>query len=500
MSIYTQYNRINMKAVISKKPFVVAALIAFGAASSLLIYLGWRMIGPGKSVCPKCNIIMIDIDILRADALPCYGYKRNTAPNICAFGTLSQMFTNNYAQSNWTLPSMFSTITSLYPSSHGVLKSFRDALDPSTPTLAQILKNSGYQTFYFGTTNQLTISDINGGTKGYDEINSDADIKTWPQRVKELIKVNRPFFAHFYISRLHMPYTLKNEKQLIEPMSRPKGFPITLDEFSVPLGTNIYQGYQQIFTAKSISEHSELFTNMNTTNIPGMLKYYKSVTNPLDPTMVNEGWWSVIYDTYLQLIKQNEQKTRPYIRLLYDSILSLLDKDVAQILNVIRSSKLAKNTIVVIYSDHGEEFGEHGRYNHLDSLYNEITNTPLIIYVPTVPPQKFRWVTQNIDIFPTLTELIGVDVPKTLQGSSLIPLIQNKPYTDFKFAISQTDSGKAAIRSNTWKLIVNNFTNPTVNTELYNLLEDPEEKYDMSELQKGVRNFLLSELSKRVRY
>src|SRR5574340_199102 len=109
---------------------------------------------PTKDICAQCNILLIDIDTLRADDLPCYGYQKNTAPNLCAFAEKSVIFNDNYSTSYWTQPSIFSTITSLYPAFHRVEKIF-DRLSPEIPTLAEVLHKNGYRTVYVNAVNNI---------------------------------------------------------------------------------------------------------------------------------------------------------------------------------------------------------------------------------------------------------------------------------------------------------------------------------------------------------
>lgn len=481
----------------SKKKLFLLFIAFISLVGCLAVYYSVRSTMKARVLCPKCNIIMIDIDILRADALPCYGYKRNTTPNICAFGAKGQIFTKNYAQSYWTLPSMFSTITSLYPQAHGVTTSFRDALDPKIPTLAQTLRGAGYKTFYFGLAGPSTISDTSGGTRGYDVVRDKTKIEEWPKIIQGLSKERGPFFAHFYTSNLHMPYLIGNESELLEPMKRPEGFPVTTDEFSALLGQSLYANYESIFTPKAIAEYPSLFLKITPSKIPEILNYFWGLPDG-DSDLLHKSEWRTKEDAYLAAINKNESAARPYVRLLYDSVLALLDKKVGLALNTIASSALSSNSIIIIYSDHGEEFGEHGKYNHQDRLYNELINTPLILYVPGLAPQALGRVTQNIDIFPTLTGLTGVSAPETIQGSSLVPTIMGRVGDDTELAISQTGSNKAAITTSVWKLIINGPAPSDDQTELYNLIEDPEEKNEVSGEHPRVKDFLLSELSKQL--
>src|SRR3989344_6085507 len=99
-----------------------------------------------EGICKDCNVILISLDTLRAKSLPCYGYEKNTAPNLCEFAKKSFLFTNSYSQSAYTLDSHFSIFTSLLPSSHGMTTLFVNTLNEKVQTITQILRNSGYKT------------------------------------------------------------------------------------------------------------------------------------------------------------------------------------------------------------------------------------------------------------------------------------------------------------------------------------------------------------------
>lgn len=94
------------------------------------------------------NLILISIDTLRADHLSCYGYNRDTSPNIDRFAKDGVLFTNTIAQSSWTLPSHMSLLTGLYLSSHSVTERDRKLSDEHL-TLAEVLQNAGYDTVAF---------------------------------------------------------------------------------------------------------------------------------------------------------------------------------------------------------------------------------------------------------------------------------------------------------------------------------------------------------------
>ena len=116
---------------------------------SLLIILGSYFLWTSSTeVAKPRGIILISLDTLRADHLSCYGYHRNTSPNIDAFAQDSILFENALVQSPWTLPSHMSIMTSLYPSLHGVRK-YNHHLADEHVTIAEIVKEGGYQTAAF---------------------------------------------------------------------------------------------------------------------------------------------------------------------------------------------------------------------------------------------------------------------------------------------------------------------------------------------------------------
>lgn len=469
---------------------VIVLFLVFTAAASLY----WIKVQKEKPACPRCNIILIDIDILRADALPCYGYKKNTAPNICALANKGQIFTDNYAQANWTLPSMMSTITSQYPFSHGVSKTYRDVLNPNTPTLAGELQNIGYNTLYFGSISSSTIDDTNGGTRGYNSVRSFGP-RRWLTAVRGALDPKSPFFIHLYSGSLHMPYLVENESQILELLPRPNNFPVTLKDFKPLVGKSLYENYLDVFTPLAMSERPDLFASMSASKIPGLVDYFWSRAIPNDPIRIINNGWKVKFEAYMEAVAKNEPFSGPYTRLLYDSVLSVLDNDMSPLLSLINSPDFEKNTIVILYSDHGEAFGEHGINGHPESLYNEIIKTPLIIYVPGVSPQRFTVSSQNIDIFPTVLGLVGGASPDGLHGASLVTLITKGTSIQKRPIITQAGKYQFSVYDGTLKLIVRNYGNPLDGAELYNTRQDPGETTNIISLHQKDVGALLSSLT-----
>ena len=155
------------------------------------------------------NIILISIDTLRADHLGCYGYSRDTSPNIDALAREGVLFRRCYAQSSWTLPSHITMLSSLYPSVHRVTGN-QDKLNPSVTLVSELLKKEGYATAAF----------VNGGylrpeygyAQGFDLYDSieasEGKLHHILSRVKAWLEAppDRPFFLFVHCYDVHEPY------------------------------------------------------------------------------------------------------------------------------------------------------------------------------------------------------------------------------------------------------------------------------------------------------
>jgi arylsulfatase A-like enzyme len=108
----------------------------------------------------------------------------------------------------------------------------------------------------------------------------------------------------------------------------------------------------------------------------------------------------------------------------YDGSIRGMDAEIARLLERLRQLGLEDKVQVVFIGDHGEEFIEHGRMFHGQSVYGELTGVPLIFYRPGVIPAgvKIKETVRTIDVMPTLLDLSGLPIPKRAQGQSLVPL------------------------------------------------------------------------------
>lgn len=462
------------------------------------------------AICPKCNIIVIDIDSLRADELPCFGYYRNTTPNICRLAENGVVFENHFSQSSWTMPNQFSFLTSVNPEIHKVKNPFIDKLDDRIITLTESLNENGYKTGWAGYT-LFTVNKENGGLRGFSDVYPEAlTIDSWQTIIDEYYQSYQqnkvPFFVYFYNSDLHFPYPLESRDSHEWLASIPNDYPVTKSEIDKIVISFLKTHFHEIFSQEIIAEFPEIFSGANDIDEGKLLERFWSWasakfsgTNKEKTEMLSQlnlRVWRIVYDevTKSMVAQKYGNQVAKFTRAKYDVRLSQIDKNLGGFIDMLLTDqKYRDNTIIIFLSDHGDEFLEHGGFEH-HTVYNELLKIPLIIKIPGFPSKKITAQTQTIDILPTLFDLVGINLPKSVQGISLVSYMQRKENTTMedRYVISST-AVSTAIQSRQWKLIVNQLPNK-IQTELYNLVVDPEETDNIRSKFRQIEASLLMEL------
>ena len=357
------------------------------------------------------------MDTLRADHLGAAGYGRDTTPNLDRVASEGVLFLDNYAQAPNTAPSHTSVLSSLYPSVHGVYK-HGQILDPEILTLPEVFRDAGYRTAAF--------TQLNGETykQGFDHY----EFLESPERSGKGLKDTRviqewivqpstePFFVFIHSYDVHLPYT---------PPPR----------------------YKELFAP----------------TYDGPLPFW---IQRRDIDRINDG--------SLELSARDYQ----YIVDLYDAELRRADELLNTLFDFMRQSGIWDETLILVFSDHGEEFGEHGLYGrHTYSLYNELLRTPLILRGPGVPAG--RTVTQrtrNIDIAPTLLHLAGLKPPGSFMGESLQRVWQGRE-KEPRDVVAERRVDRVLIRGD-YKYFSDG--------RLFDLSSDPTEQNDIAAIQPEI--------------
>jgi len=320
------------------------------------------------------NVILISIDTLRSDHLSCYGYRRSTSPNIDEVARQGAMFVNSYAQAPWTLPSHATMMTSLYPSSHGVkfMDNIRfggyyiNMLDKSHTTLAEILKANGYKTWAI--TSVIWLSSRFNMDQGFDRM----DVNPEQHTAEAILKK-----ARRWISKTHdEPFFLFLHFFDVHNYESPASF------------ENLYQS----------SEYN------------GALKD--------DPTIVMSN-----------TVESMSEQDINYVTNLYDGSINYVDYQLGLFFDWMKKNDRYENSLIIITSDHGEEFWEHGGKGHGFTLYEEQLKVPLIIKAPNnneTRSHQPRSLVGVIDITPTVLDYIGLPSRSNFEGISLRPLMEKR--------------------------------------------------------------------------
>jgi len=170
---------------------------------------------------------------------------------------------------------------------------------------------------------------------------------------------------------------------------------------------------------------------------------------------------------------------------LYEGELHFTDKHIGRLLDELIRLPGGDRTIVVVTSDHGDAFNEHGFSGHAIALYREILHVPLLFFVPNNPPRRVGGAVSNLDILPTLAALCNLDTGSAaFEGHNLVPQIFYGQEDPERVVFAETNYPvpiRAAV-SATWKLIFNMKSNFY---ELYDLTRDPLEKANVASSNPG---------------
>jgi arylsulfatase A-like enzyme len=165
---------------------------------------------------------------------------------------------------------------------------------------------------------------------------------------------------------------------------------------------------------------------------------------------------------------------------LYDGEIAFTDRAIGRLLAGLTSLGMAERTVVILFADHGEEFGDHGGTAHGHSLHRELLHIPLIIHAPGFAPRRVSAPVRQVDVMPTALELLGLPIPEGLEGTSLVPSMRGEPLLDLpvlgELRQSRLHRGDSLQRGG-WKLMVNRVRQRAA---LYDLRRDPREHEDVA--------------------
>jgi len=388
-------------------------------------------------------LIWISQDTVRADHLNSFGYERQTAPNFTRRAEEWVTFERAMAPASWTLPSMISQFTSLYPSFHGggLAERARD-LRADHPSIFELLADAGFTVL--GVSANEFISARFHTADGFDALWFDTEQQASTTNELALAALNEwaggdlALFVHYMDP--HAPY------------SPPEPFFSSFADRDYPR-----RAHQWVFNDFDQFEHS---------------------------------------DADVRQLKD-----------LYDGELAYTDSAIESLLGELGGRGLLDDAVIVYSADHGEEFQEHGGWGHGRSLFEEVLHVPFALRVPGIAPRRVGDLVNLIDLAPTVLEALGIEPPATYAGTSLIPLMKGAALPErllFSETERTPDaSHHLAIRSGHLKYVAVTTPSegggpPIVQREsLYDLEKDPGERDpvetgpELEPFRKRVEEFLL---------
>ncbi|MFQ6082250.1 MAG: sulfatase [Candidatus Aminicenantia bacterium] len=401
------------------------------------------------------NILWIFIDALRADYLSCYGNPKGLTPNMDKIAQVGVLYKNCISQAPWTLPSYGSFFTSTYPSQHGAEQKFtipgksskkqvlvlNRELDYRNITIHKILKRYNYYTTVFQP--NRFVSSKTGFNQGVD------------------------FFYNCFKSYTLLLVRLTNKILNIKVHSRwvyPDGEELTMYIIN---WVKKNKGKQFFLTVNYIDLHE-----------------YKAP------------------HTYMEKIPK-KYRNKKFSKEAYEMVLRFLDDQIGIFYNFLKEVDLLDNTVLIITSDHGEGFYEHGGrevvyypdylrgYGHQITLYDEIIWIPLIVRYPNKVSENLTINNQvrAIDLMPSLLSLVEAKIPKGIEGVDIF-----SSEIDNLIAFSESNRrglDKKSLRTKEWKLI---YTRKLEKFELYNLLKDPKEQNNLADKNEKILEELKQKL------
>ncbi len=141
-------------------------------------------------------------------------------------------------------------------------------------------------------------------------------------------------------------------------------------------------------------------------------------------------FWAHFMDPHDQYLRHEGIDWGPAPRDRYDAEVTFTDRYVGKLLDFIASKPWAKRTVVIVTSDHGEEFGEHGMTRHGFQVWETLVHVPLLVLAPGAKPHRIDALRSGLDLAPTILDLFGMPWPTTFEGRSLVKEIYGAPAED----------------------------------------------------------------------
>lgn len=457
----------------------------------------------------KPNILFIAVDDLRPE-MGCYGNKVVKSPNIDRLAARGLTFDRAYCQQAVCSPSRTSLLTGRRPDATQVWDletHFRAAL-PDVVTLPQYFKANGYHTaalskiYHHGFEDGRSWSEPHWYPNG-QSVTTDAS--AWQKRI-----VSR---SHSGVTEA-APRAASGNTETTGALNKRFAYVSSpKQDQELPDGFTAAEAVKRLRDLKSKGQPFFLAVGFLKPHLPFVAP--KKYWDMYDPEKIPQPARGVLPEGAPEFAGHNSGELHSYanvpkgnpvppefartLRHGYYASISYTDAQIGRLLDALDQEGLAKNTIVVLWGDHGWHLGDHGMWNK-HTNFEKATRAPLIVAVPgqKTGGQQSNALVEFVDVYPTLCDLATLPVPAGLDGVSLKPLLSKPKDSVKRFAVSQYPRGGAqtgnqplmgySLRDDRWRLTLwrNRRDGSIVATELYDEQNDPAETKNVAADQKEV--------------
>ena len=400
-------------------------------------------------------VILIMVDTLRADRLQSYGYPGENTPNLAAFAAEATQFDDAIANASWTRPSTASLLTGLPPSGHKTMYK-PDRLPDAVDSVAEVFFGAGYPTG--GIVTNYNIAPYFNFAQGFDEY--------------RYLEPDYYFWADEGSSKLSLYNVVRVAREKIAPASE-----------------------NPDFYYREASQTTDAAIDWMAPRKNAGFFLFLTYMDPHDPYFARP----LSGESYSRAANTNpDPKMAGRFSELYDGEIKYFDEHFGRLVAWLKKEGVYDKAVIVVTSDHGEEFQEHGGWWHGTSLYEEQIHVPLLVKLPggKNAGERREDLASLVDVAPTLAASAGLKSAPTWVGRDLFGG-GDAPQAVFSEEDHQGNVLRS-LRGKEWKLITANEGNPRglATEELYNLEKDgaetanraAEETDVMATMQKGLED------------
>ena len=427
-------------------PVVVAALVLarrrevrravgmgayLAAAAAVIVWAGWdREPAPAVAATARPdsrpNIIMIGADTLRADRLGVNGAARPLTPEIDALAARGTNFSEYIVPLGRTGPSLATLFTGTWPGTHGVRDNYvsDDAASVKVPALPRLLGEAGYRTAVIA---DWAGSDLGKFGLGFEHVDTSPDQWNLKYLLRQGPKDIRLFLSLFTHNRFG--------KTFLPEVYYLAGMPLTAEvgrDARVEIARAAAQGRPFFINAFVAATHGPFSATY---------PYYRLYA---DPAYRGNSLFAMSDVSSIEEVLKAQAAGKQHFDVrqifdIYDGAVKSFDDEVGRILDYLKASGLDRNTVVVVYSDHGVDLFEGETWGQGNIVSDYTHRVPLVIYDPRRPGAGVvKRTVRAVDVAPTLLELAGVAVPASMEGRSLVPYLERGNAEPDRVAFAET--------------------------------------------------------------